>query len=98
MMEQLKIGGWALGSAAGAIAWIYGNFTPADDYNRHVAENRIGTIIELKDDAREAGSSDFHETLCRTLERELAALCLDSADHPFCEDREMILEEAGCSR
>ena len=82
--------------AAVPILMMYSMFTPADDYNRHVAENRIGTIIDLVADAESTPDGAFHDTLCRTLERELAALCLDSEGHPFCEDRLMLLEKAGC--
>jgi hypothetical protein len=96
-MIDFKTTGASVAMIAGAVGWIYQNFTGVDDFNRHVAEARTGTVLDLLErlDTVPRGS-DSHGLLCRTLVVELTAICTDAPNHPFCEDREMILDDADC--
>jgi hypothetical protein len=93
---DLKTAGWAVSASAGAIAWVYGNFTPKDSYNRHVAEERTAAVQRLIETLQGEPAGDYRDTLCRTLEATLAQICLDSPEHPFCIDRTVLMAKAGC--
>ena len=96
MIDHLKLAGYAAGAAVSAIGWAYGNFTPKADYARHVAEERTTTVQNLVSELQKEPDGAYHDTLCRTLEQTLAAICLDSPDHPFCLDRMVLMAKAGC--
>lgn len=93
-MIDLPTTGVNVTAIAGAVAWVYGNFTTADDYIRHVAESRTGTVQQLRRDLRE---NPGDQITCDVLERELAAICLDTPDHPFCKEQRKILDAGGCT-
>jgi hypothetical protein len=86
----------ALGTAAIALAiGAESRYTPQGSFYRHVADARVGTILDLVGRAQGA-SGDYKDTLCRTLVVELNSVCSDAPGHPVCEDRDMYLEAAGC--
>lgn len=86
------------GGAASAlpIVVMYSFFTPSEDFNRHVAEARTGIVQDLIRDLSSEPAGPYRDTLCEALESELAAICLDSAEHPFCIDRMVLLTKGGC--
>lgn len=89
------LGGHGSAAAVPILAGIL-LFTPQEDFNRHVAESRTGTILDLVDRAQRA-DGDFRAVLCRTLRQELAQVCQDAPESAVCEDRLMYLEQAGCA-
>lgn len=95
-MIDVKTTGANVAMIAGAVGWVYAQFTPAENFNRHVAEARTGTILDLKRALANVEPGPYRDTLCETLEAELASVCIDSPEHPFCLDRHMILEDSGC--
>lgn len=87
----------AHGSTAAVPVLIgYMVFTPAEQYDRHVAEERTSTVQSLIETLRNEPAGAYRDTLCRTLESTLAQICLDSPEHPFCIDRAVLLAKAGC--
>ena len=96
MIDLAKPAGISVTMVAASIAWIYGNFTPKEVYNRHVAEARTSTVQNLVETLQKEPSGPYHDTLCKTLESTLAEICLDSPDHPFCVDRMVLMAKAGC--
>lgn len=71
-------------------------FTPAEDYARHVAEERTSVVQNLMQTLKGEPPGAYRDTLCRTLEATLAQICLDSPGHPFCLDRAVLTARAGC--
>jgi hypothetical protein len=84
-------------TAAVPLVAMYALFTPSDQFNRHVAEASRPFIFDTVERAQEAEpGSDYHRSLCRTLEQSIASLCADAPDDAICLDREIHLERAGC--
>ena len=96
MIDHLKLAGYGVTAAAGAIGWVYGNFTPESQFSRHVAEERTTTVQNLVETLQKEPAGAYHDTLCKTLEATLAQICLDSPEHPFCKDRMVLMAKAGC--
>lgn len=92
----LKVAGGSTGGAATALLATYALFTPEAQFSRHVAEERTTTVQTLVETLRKEPAGGYRDTLCKTLEQTLAAICLDSPSHPFCADRTILLEKAGC--
>lgn len=88
--------GAPVGAAAVPLVMMYTLFTPQAQYARHVAEERTTTVQNLIRDLQSEPSGAYHDTLCRTLEQTLAAICLDSREHPFCVDRGELMAKARC--
>jgi hypothetical protein len=91
-----KIAGGSTGGASLALIATYALFTPQETYNRHVAEERTSTVQNLLEALRTEPPGAYRDTLCRTLESTLTAICLDSPEHPFCQDRKVLMAKAGC--
>lgn len=91
-----KIAGGSTGGAAVSLVATYALFTPAEQYNRHVAEERTGQVQQLVQALRDEPAGAYRDTLCKTLEATLAQICLDSPGHPFCIDRMVLMQKAGC--
>ena len=91
----------ALGShgatAAVPLVAMYALFTPQDSFNRHVAEATRPFVFDTVERAQAAEpGSEYHRSLCRTLEQAIAELCADAPDDAICMDREIHLQRAGC--
>jgi hypothetical protein len=91
-----KIAGGSTGGASLALVASYALFVPEQQFARHVAEERTATVQTLIETLVKEPEGAYHGTLCRTLEQTLAAICLDSPSHPFCADRMVLLDKAGC--
>jgi hypothetical protein len=85
----------AIGAIGGGALTLESRYTHQESFYRHVAESRTGIILDLVERARGTDSA-FHDSLCRALEEEISALCIDAENHPICVDRGMYLERAGC--
>jgi len=91
----------ALGShgatAAVPLVAMYTLFTPAGQFYRHVAEATRPFVFDTVERAQAAApGSDYHRSLCRTLEQSIAELCADAPDDAICMDRDIHLQRAGC--
>ena len=98
-LELLKHLGTGGTSTMVPIVMMFTMFTPQDEFFRHVADSRTGTVLALVDTLQEApANSPLRGTLCNSLRETLAAICRDSdGQDPFCIDRQMIIEEASCA-
>lgn len=84
-------------TAAVPLVAMYALFVPSDQFHRHVAEATRPFIFDTVERAGKAEQgSDYHRSLCRTLEAAIAELCADAPDDAICLDREIHLERAGC--
>lgn len=88
--------GAPVGAAAVPLVAMYSLFTPEQQFTRHVAEERTTTVQTLVETLRKEEAGPYRDTLCRTLEQTLTAICLDSPSHPFCADRTVLMSKAGC--
>jgi hypothetical protein len=91
-----KILGGSTGGASLALVATYALFTPAEQYNRHVAEERTGQVQQTIETLSREPAGPYRDTLCKQLELTLAQICLDSPEHPFCKDRMVLMAKAGC--
>ena len=83
----------AIGSIGGGALTLDHMHVAAEDFDRYLAKERVGTIFEYMDQVRVQGPQPW---LCQALEEELIELCVDLPEHPMCMDRDEILEETGC--
>ena len=96
IVATLKALGAHGSTAAVPLIATYALFTPADTYNRHVAEERTAIVQNLMETLRTEPAGPYRDTLCRTLQSTLTQICLDSPQHPFCIDRAVLMSKAGC--
>lgn len=78
------------------VVLMFSLFTPEDEYLRHVAESQRGFIFDQIERARVEGTGPYKDSICRSLEETISALCAESPEDSVCEDRVMLLEQAGC--
>ena len=91
--------GFGGGSAAAAVPIVAMFYwaTPLDTYNRHVAENERGFVLDLVGKASAVEPGPYKTSLCDALEQALSRLCASAGkDDSICADREMFREQAGC--
>lgn len=89
-----------LGSAAGGAAvpivammmWA----TPAEDFAAHVADSKVGLIVDLTNQAAGEPPGGYKDALCRQLEEAIGQVCANQPDHSMCKDRQTFREKAGC--
>ena len=91
-----KLLGGNAGAAVLAVAYVYAQFTPRTDFDAHVASVSAQAVIELRDQIKKTDDPDWKAQLCEALELELVNLCNNNPKHPFCQDREKLLKQAGC--
>ena len=70
----------SLGTIGGGALYLNDAHVAAEDFERYLAKERVGTIFEYMDQIREQGPQPW---LCRALEQELIELCTDLPDHPM---------------
>lgn len=89
-----------LGSGAGAaaipIAFMMAWATPADDFNMHVADSKVGLILQLTNDAEAEDPGPYKDALCLQLEEAIGEICANEPTHSMCKDRQTFREKAGC--
>ena len=88
------------GSLVGGSLYIEGQHKKLDsdhvhssDFSQHLSEQRVQTIFSYMDQIAKSGPQDW---LCRALHQEFLTLCTELPDHAMCEDRNEIIDEAGC--
>jgi len=90
--------GFAGGGAAALtpIVVMYYWAVPVETYNRHVAENERGFVLDVVGKAAAVEPGPYKDTLCRTLEEAIGRLCSAQPSDSICMDREAFREQAGC--
>ena len=110
-MDLLALAKTVGGGSAVPLALMFSLYTPKGEldtlryqyeahegvYIRHVAEASRPFIFDTIERAQaEDPASEYHRSLCRTLEQAIAELCAYSRDDAICVDRNAHLARAGC--
>jgi hypothetical protein len=92
-----KFIGTAGTGAAVPIAAMYVLFTPKDEYYQHVADSKVGLVIQLANEAANERNGDYKDALCRQIEEAIGEICAAQPTHSMCQDRQIYREKAGCN-
>lgn len=96
-MIDLKQAGAGVTAVAGVVGWVYHEFVPQREFDQFVAQDRTRAVLDLMQVLGATPREDVTQpTLCKALQEEIARICTDSPTHPFCIDRAMLMQKAGC--
>ena len=86
----------AIGTIGGGALFLDNTHAPAEQVDQMQAANRVGTILDLVEQAAHEGPAEW---ICRSIEAEFAALCTEMPNHYWCDDpdaKRELLAKAGC--